>query len=406
MGCISFFPWFTVSKEVSLPGFRLVPFYKHRSRHASSLLADFDDITAILSRYLHKGRKPISSATILVHEGKAVCADLSEDDLEQNFAWAECITLAGLATRTFFDHHYVNSDNFTLVVQRFRDAKEAPSIQYETKHGHAIEGYADDSFVELCPLHVSTISGFSLDDCLLNSLMIAMSSLKDGDWVRFRDALSAFNGANTDNPRIRKPSDVTMSVGAFERLVGGEGKQDILGPGFLSCFDGFPATADLPKNRKPHRYPRPPNTDLREEWIRDLFRARNDLAHGRSQPQPEKQNAWTVKEHLLISAFIFPLIVKVLLERQGLYSLSQEDRCRLAAFDRLIDIDHIFTPMNKDGIDTFEWREVLQAANWNFVTMDALKSLIEGQSDTQVEYGTDPDTVSVQSSTAPSDRKR
>ena len=53
-----------------------------------------------------------------------------------------------------------------------------------------------------------------------------------------------------------------------------------------------------------------PVPEKRELWIRDFFQTRNQFAHGKRNPLGKSK--WTIKEHLLLAAFIFPLSMSIL----------------------------------------------------------------------------------------------
>jgi hypothetical protein len=73
---------------------------------------------------------------------------------------------------------------------------------------------------------------------------------------------------------------------------------------------------------------------VREVWIRDLYHLRGDLGHGKVTPA--YPSIWTVREHLLLAAFSFPLVVKSILSTVGAYSLADRDIASIEAFERLV----------------------------------------------------------------------
>ncbi len=66
--------------------------------------------------------------------------------------------------------------------------------------------------------------------------------------------------------------------------------------------------------------------------------------------------AWTPFEHLLIAAFVFPLIVKKMLAEEGSYALTEEDEVKCVSIDRL------FLAASWNGNDeNTSWRRILEA---------------------------------------------
>jgi hypothetical protein len=72
---------------------------------------------------------------------------------------------------------------------------------------------------------------------------------------------------------------------------------------------------------------------VREAWIRDFFRVRNDHAHGRREGRYPSVSSRA--EHLLLGAFAFPLLVKSLLSQGGHYTLTDDDQLHTDALEHL-----------------------------------------------------------------------
>ena len=73
---------------------------------------------------------------------------------------------------------------------------------------------------------------------------------------------------------------------------------------------------------------------------------RNKVVHEGSDGG--RSGGWTIFEHLLMAAYVFPLAVKLLLEREGHYVLTDTDRGRCWAVDQLLALAQ-WTPGVLDG---------------------------------------------------------
>ena len=88
---------------------------------------------------------------------------------------------------------------------------------------------------------------------------------------------------------------------------------------------------------------------LRETWLKDFYQLRNDYAHGkRASGRPR---IWNPQEHLLLGAYCFPLLIKILL-RDKYYNLSEDDADDIELFEQLIEADILKKP-KKSG--KWEW---------------------------------------------------
>jgi hypothetical protein len=88
---------------------------------------------------------------------------------------------------------------------------------------------------------------------------------------------------------------------------------------------------------KPERAAAQPQWWVHRKWIEELYQLRNESAHGGTTDTRDR--GWSAFQHLVIAAFVFPLVVKLLLEREGFYELSTYDAVRCKAVDKLLAID-------------------------------------------------------------------
>jgi hypothetical protein len=72
--------------------------------------------------------------------------------------------------------------------------------------------------------------------------------------------------------------------------------------------------------------------------VRDFFRLRGDHAHGKIAPQ--YRSLWTLREHLLLVSFAFPLVVKARLVLEGDYTWTDQDVATVDSFERLVCMKH------------------------------------------------------------------
>lgn len=95
-------------------------------------------------------------------------------------------------------------------------------------------------------------------------------------------------------------------------------------------------------------------------WVRDLFRLRGNLAHGKIESR--YRPVWSLREHLLLGSFVYPLVLKLELQKSGLYVICEEDQGLLDLFEALA-CEELFAPMsNPNDPNSYPWRQVFQRA--------------------------------------------
>jgi hypothetical protein len=112
---------------------------------------------------------------------------------------------------------------------------------------------------------------------------------------------------------------------------------------------------------------------LRYEWMKEFYRIRGDFAHGRlTTKQPA---VWNPLEHVVLATIAFPLLVRCLLQREGKYVLTDEDRTQIDAFESLADEEFLNPPGDrKNSIDSV-WSRVREKASSELLKKKVLEEL-------------------------------
>lgn len=103
--------------------------------------------------------------------------------------------------------------------------------------------------------------------------------------------------------------------------------------------------------------------NLRACWASDLRACRGSLAHGNHAVQVP--STWTVREHLLLTSFAVPRLVKQVLSGLDLYELTEKDTRDIDAFESLLNLPDLFGPpcSTRDGesrsTGEYAWQHVL-----------------------------------------------
>jgi hypothetical protein len=154
-------------------------------------------------------------------------------------------------------------------------------------------------------------------------------------------ALDMFLLGHSEAPELDDHTCVMLSAMALERL---------LEPKLRSAKGNAEALAEL-FNRFPHR-PMSASTwmqcdpkfqsdqaswPLHRKWMKELYEARSSKAH--RGPKPEFSSNFEPEKHLVIAAFVFPVVIKLKLADAGLYILSSDEIASCEVLDELIDSD-------------------------------------------------------------------
>ena len=106
--------------------------------------------------------------------------------------------------------------------------------------------------------------------------------------------------------------------------------------------------------------------------MKESYEARSATAHRGTRP--EFSRSWTVWQHLVIAAFVYPLMMKLKLAEEGLYILSNRELGACEAVDELLD-SHWGTGWRKPA----EWPTILSHAEAHRDFHAAILRAIDGQ---------------------------
>ena len=76
-------------------------------------------------------------------------------------------------------------------------------------------------------------------------------------------------------------------------------------------------------------------------------------------------SVWNTAEHLLLSSFAFPRILKSLLASDGHYTLTEDDRRDLSTFENFAACDDLFSvPDDNAESQSRPWDKIVENAVW------------------------------------------
>ncbi len=357
-----FFPWFTIKDPLIFKEFALTPWHRDAQHESDDRLKPFKEhITNISERYITQSQKPILSMTILILKGHNSFEPLDGDGIVQAFDFAELVTICGLASRKFFGGEYCNSSLFKLIIQNFQDPGSSLSNQARRKDGHMTIAYEKGLYKEICPPYVINDS-CQIDVNLMESLLKVYSSGNEF-FEDLHQSVITFNSANTDSNQISPVQEVVWSIGAFERLLevrSGNEKE------FISNITQqlTPNIPDTSPHRREAKRKQKQVPHILEWWARDGYILRGHHAHGRTKTAGHTD--WSIDEHLLLAAYLFPLALKIKLHSKGFYQLTQNDILMTFSFSYFANLPNLFTPKDHNRLTSPCWVDARSQARWDF----------------------------------------
>ncbi len=355
---LAFFPWIEIECDIDAQGYSLRRFVREKlpwpddDRQAT--------IDAVLSPYRDLRDKPIRTAVILEAHGRELTERPSDEDRADLFLFAELFAFAALAVRDYFDYDYYNRDDLRLVIQEFEDPRGGVFLELRRRDGVQWSSVSRDSYRVQAPAHVCQGGKQIKPDCAL--LEALLRSRSRDEWLGLYRGIVLFNQANTDAPDMSMDTELVLTYAAMEQILGISSRAD------RKQFHVKFAEAWHPSHEVPRSEWRAPPTGrtwmkerpLRACWADDLKACRGNLAHGMGENA--RPALWTVRQHLLLTAFTVPRLVKRVLSRMDLYQLTDDDERDINALELLLNLPDLF-PKEHEESDPGEgnpWQRVLR----------------------------------------------
>ena len=355
---LAFFPWIALRKEIQVGDYSLTRFVRgRRPRPGDEIQKTLD---AVLAPYQILGDEAIKYAVILTTHDRDLTDELSPEDRADLFEFAELFAFAALAAREFFADDYWNRDQLRLVIQAFTDPKDGTFLELRRRDGSEQLRITGDRYMVQAPMHVTSGGqSIKLDRALLEALLAARAQNR-GRWPGLYQGIVHFNQANTDAPDVPYHNDLVFTYPALEQVLGlVSGRDQRQLPTRFS--ETWRPRRDIPESEWRSAPPNKPwkgdsLKTLRACWADDLRSARGNLAHG--HPEDRQPSTWTVPEHLLLTSFVIPRLVKRILSDMNLYDLTHDDHGDISALEPLLNLPDAYAQLGPHEED-FAWRRVL-----------------------------------------------
>jgi hypothetical protein len=114
----------------------------------------------------------------------------------------------------------------------------------------------------------------------------------------------------------------------------------------------------------PARAAAQPKWFVHQKWIEELYEVRNKVVH--TGNHRNRSWGWDIPEHLVMAAHVLPLVVKLMLEQERYYGLTDDDRAACLATDSLL----VATQLVDDRDDCEDdrvpsWQKILSKTKLN-----------------------------------------
>lgn len=356
---LAFFPWLSLDNSVQVGNWELIPV---STRGLGDSEGD-QNLKQVLKPYHQSASVPIREAVLLKRKDKGLFDVLSNEERSDYFLIGEILAFCAVARREFFSHGrtYTNSSSYALTIQGFTTGSDGIAVESRRRDGSNLN-YIPGKYNLIIKPHFAITEEMQFDDALTVALLAAQ---EHDFWGNLHESIFCYLRANSDDAQTQQQAELMFAMGAFERLFDiGNGNCGLTADAFVNIMKTVLIEEERPQDigRQLGRLARYPST--REAWLRDFCTCRGDMAHGRTKQS--YQSIWSPQEHLLLSANIFPIALKAVLESLGFYKLTDTDRRELFYFDKRLREANLYADTADIEDQTFGWAEARKTAVWEW----------------------------------------
>jgi hypothetical protein len=343
---VAFLPFLRLKRRYTIAGVEFLPLRDEAGAVPQPLQSGVKAIETILSGYVDRHGKPLTNCVVATLPEKRW--DIAREDFATVRWAASLLFLAGWASNQYltpFGGNYVNSTMFRVIGQAFSGiVPDYIAIPARRRDGGSLDGGYKHGEVKFpLPAQCSIRDAAVIDEGVLLALdkaHAAESPVVD----RLRTAVPFVQLANSDEDWMPDLAEAILMGSAFEQLLQGNASAFKLGRKFGVLFGscGSVTVADAKKVRSnieidtstPERAAAQPEWWVHRKWMEELYDVRSKVVHHGSPGS--RQWGWSLFEHLVMSAHVFPLTTKLLLQRERYYALTDDDRIGCRAVDKLL----------------------------------------------------------------------
>lgn len=329
-----------------------------------------ESLTSICGMYKYLDGEVESPQTVMIDKTR----DLFERvEGQERQAFQEAVTLlttALIGENQFFRTigNYVNSSLTELHFQNFSIGEDWVAFTSYKRDGSTTDmGYKFDDITVSTPPGCRMRGGCEkVEKAWLDALGKALEKSTHLDRLVI-EASDLFRQANTDSPSVLRTTEVTMLANAFDRLFPNDNGRYGLSKAISKELKNWVDIEVRDSKRLAKRQVDPSQLDPKcsgewgivQFWILELYNLRNSYVHGGDVGQSKW--GWQPQEHLLMGAYIFPLLLKVLMSKEDKYELTKEDEHKLLAVDDLLDLNEFYNKKDHKSL----WTETLIKIRFN-----------------------------------------
>jgi hypothetical protein len=321
---LHFMPWCRLDREYSVGPVALIPF--SRDHPPANLEPNVNRaVNAILADFMAVDGRLVTRCVLVSLEGRVFVEGVETGAaFETIYDYVQIACLSSLEGREYLGRAepYSNSECFALIARQYRDgAAVAPPI---LRRDSTPMGLGGDALRVHMPVQTVVVPRSILNEplyCALAELRRRMMEDERVDsWAVWAESIYSFNLANTDSEGISGHMEWVLMSSSIERLLRARPSAPDVAQKVVAALLSHDS----------------PNTfagEVVHDWAKEFYRLRNDFAHGKMRSRQPR--TWNSASHLLLGAIAFPLLVKNLLEREGVYRPTENDLFEVAAFARL-----------------------------------------------------------------------
>ena len=341
-GVIAFLPWLKLPHPVDVGAVRFHP-VDLKCMAIPGGDAINTQFPRVLSSYRDRKGDPIQSCTIALFPLEQRQWHIDQERHSDVLTASRILAISALSEQRFYDQlaPTMNSTMFHVVLQGIEIGSDSLALPIRRRGlSSRTGGLTYDRVVFQQPLQIDyTKIENDFPVRILHALEDARSNQSTA-WQAIEASLGFFLRGHADDQDLTNDECVLLSVIAFERLLLQPSKSGALK--FAEAFtDLWISFSSKPLKDATHLKTDPPFSEpqktwpIHKKWAKEFYETRSSVAH--QGPHEKRSINWLPEQHLVVAAFLYPLIIKIKLASEERYVLSETEAGKCDALDFLLE---------------------------------------------------------------------
>jgi len=336
---VCWLPWFRIANSIKIGEITFIRYERGRA------IPGCDDelareLSELAKRFIDIHGNSLQTMCIAVWRDNLTFPVLGHSEMRPVIEAANLLMLAYHAKNEYLTQggHYANASMFQLVMQKFEAGSKYTAVVTRGRDGPRSDlGFTRSEIKDQAPRAIRTCGSLREPGTEFLEALDKVAGKKASHHRKILNSLFFFGLANTDDTNTRLDMEVVLLEWSIDHLLGPFSGNRNYQMGIMNSLRRYAKITVSHSTRLKggvSRKAEEENWLLLQQWAYEHYLLRNNITHG--EDWRSMQWRWDISEHCLFAAWVYPLLVKLVLMGHREYTLTTADEACLASIDAVL----------------------------------------------------------------------